>query len=246
MGYVGPEVVSHLSSELPDAELVGLDSGFFAHCLTGANNLPETSLTKQIFSDVRDISPAMLEGVTGIVHLAAVSNDPMGKSFEVATEAINHLATVNLAKMASRHGVNSFVFASSCSMYGAADEDARTEDSPLNPLTAYARSKVASEIDLKELADEGMRVTCLRFPTACGMSDRLRLDLVLNDFVASAIANGEIVVLSDGSPWRPLIDVRDMARAVGWALNREINSGSEYLAINVGKNEWNYQACLSG
>jgi nucleoside-diphosphate-sugar epimerase len=241
MGYVGPGVETHLRDLIPSAILAGMDSGIFAHCLTGAKRLPETVIDQQIFSDVRDVTPELLKGVTGIVHLAAISNDPMGKSFESATAAINHIATVQLAKIAKTAGVKNFVFASSCSMYGAANEEARTETAPLNPLTAYARSKVASEADLKVLANAEFEVTCLRFPTACGMSPRLRLDLVLNDFVASAIANKEIVVLSDGSPWRPLIDVRDMARAIGWALTRESGPEKGFLAVNVGKNEWNYQ-----
>ncbi|HEY4651253.1 MAG TPA: SDR family oxidoreductase, partial [Pontibacter sp.] len=143
--------------------------------------------------------------------------------------------------MAKAAGVKNYVFASSCSMYGAASEQAKTEDSELNPLTAYARSKVASEKELAPLAGDGFTVTCLRFATACGMSDRLRLDLVLNDFVAGAIATGKITILSDGSPWRPLIHVKDMARAIEWAITRTPDNGGEFLAVNAGSNEWNYQ-----
>ena len=118
-------------------------------------------------------------------------------------------------------GVRTFVFASSCSVYGSADGGPRSEQAEVNPLTAYARSKVLTEDGLAELADQNFRVTCLRFATACGMSDRLRLDLVLNDFVASAMSTGRITVLSDGTPWRPLINVRDMARAIEWAIERD-------------------------
>jgi nucleoside-diphosphate-sugar epimerase len=126
-------------------------------------------------------------------------------------------------------------------MYGAAEEKARNERSPLNPLTAYAKSKVYTERDLEPLADDGFQVTSLRFSTACGMSDRLRLDLVLNDFVAGAVSSGEIMILSDGTPWRPLIHVRDMARAMEWAIRRDSDRGGDFLAVNVGCNEWNFQ-----
>jgi len=126
-------------------------------------------------------------------------------------------------------------------MYGAADDAPRTEDSPLNPLTAYAKSKVLTEGDLRGMADEAFKVTSLRFSTACGMSDRLRLDLVLNDFVAGALASGKITILSDGTPWRPLINVQDMARAIGWAIERNPADGGDFLAVNVGSDGWNYQ-----
>jgi nucleoside-diphosphate-sugar epimerase len=166
----------------------------------------------------------------------------MGNRFERVTEAINYEATKNLAALAKRAGVKRFVFASSCSMYGFAEGGPRKETDALNPLTAYARSKVASEKALAPMADGNMVITALRFATACGMSERLRLDLVLNDFVACALASGEITVLSDGTPWRPLIDVKDMARAIEWALTRKpASSGGPFLAVNVGADEWNYQ-----
>jgi nucleoside-diphosphate-sugar epimerase len=126
-------------------------------------------------------------------------------------------------------------------MYGAADDRPRIETDPLNPLTAYAKSKVFTERDLKPLADEEFKVTSLRFSTACGMSDRLRLDLVLNDFVAGAVAEGKITILSDGTPWRPLIDVKDMARAIDWAISRDVEKEGEFVAVNVGTVKWNYQ-----
>jgi nucleoside-diphosphate-sugar epimerase len=126
-------------------------------------------------------------------------------------------------------------------MYGAAEEKAKDETSALNPLTAYAKSKVFTERDLEPLAGEGFNVTSLRFSTACGMSDRLRLDLVLNDFVAGAVSSGKITILSDGTPWRPLIHIRDMARAIEWAIRRDRTGGGDFLAVNVGCNEWNFQ-----
>jgi nucleoside-diphosphate-sugar epimerase len=223
MGYVGPGLVAHLRAVHPDATLLGYDSGFFAHCLTGADGLPERRLDAQHFGDVRDLPPHLLEGVDAVVHLAAVSNDPIGNRYEDVTMRINHEATVEVARRAREAGVRSFVMASSCSVYGAAEDGTpRDETSQVAPITAYARSKIASELDLEPLADDGFTVTCLRFATACGMSDRLRLDLVLNDFVAGAMASGRITVLSDGSPWRPLIHVSDMARAADWAIGRRL------------------------
>src|SRR5262252_6142624 len=177
MGYVGPSVVRHLRQAHPDATLIGFDNGYFAHCLTNAEFLPECRVDLQHFADVRHVQAEVLRGVDAIVHLAAISNDPMGKTFEEVTYAINFRASVELAKQAKAAGVRSFVFASSCSMYGMADDTPRKETSPLNPLTAYAKSKVSTETELQKLADKNFRVTCLRFATACGMSDRLRRDL---------------------------------------------------------------------
>jgi nucleoside-diphosphate-sugar epimerase len=241
MGYIGPCVVRQLRTSYPEAILIGFDMGFFAHCLTNAPILPECRVDMQYFGDVRRFPQHLLSDLDAIVHLAAISNDPMGKVFENATHEINHRASIELAKNAKEAKVDTFVYASSCSMYGYAEGDAKSEDSPLNPLTAYAKSKVASEIDLKQLADKNFKVTCLRFSTACGMSDRLRLDLVLNDFVAGAVASRKINILSDGSPWRPLINVKDMARAIEWALTRDPTSGGDFLAVNVGSDQWNYQ-----
>jgi nucleoside-diphosphate-sugar epimerase len=241
MGYIGPCVVSHLRRSHPEAELIGLDMGYFANCLTNEKMLPECKVHAQYFADVRHLKPELLTNVDSVIHLAAISNDPMGNKFEEVTFDINHRASVNLAKKAKECGVSNFVFASSCSMYGAAEEKARNEISSLNPLTAYAKSKVYTEQDLEPLAGDGFAVTSLRFSTACGMSDRLRLDLVLNDFVAGAVTSGRITILSDGTPWRPLIHVEDMARAIEWAIGREAAEGGDFLAINVGCNEWNFQ-----
>jgi len=239
-GYIGPSVLRRFRQSYPQATLIGLDKGFFAHCLTNADILPECRADIQYFSDVRRFRPETLQGVDAVVHLAAISNDPMGNTFEKVTFDINFLASVELAKQAKMAGVKTFIFASSCSMYGQADDTPRKETSALNPLTAYAKSKVRTEVELQKLADKNFKVTCLRFATACGMSDRLRLDLVVNDFVACAVTSGNITILSDGTPWRPLIHVKDMARAFDWAISRDVAHG-DFLAVNVGSNTWNYQ-----
>jgi nucleoside-diphosphate-sugar epimerase len=241
LGYVGPWVTRQLRCRFPDAELVGVDTGYFAHCFTGRGPLPEAQLNTQYYADIRHVGPGILQDVDAIVHLAAISNDPMGKAYEGVTLDINYQAGIRLARLAKSVGVRSFVFASSCSVYGAAEDRPRTELSEVRPLTAYARSKVLTEEGLRELADSSFQVSCLRFATACGMSDRLRLDLVLNDFVASAVATGRIVVLSDGSPWRPLINVRDMARAIEWAVTRDSHDGGDCVVVNAGSDAWNYQ-----
>jgi len=241
MGYVGPVLVRHLRARFPDAVLIGYDSGLFAHCLTACHTLPEVLLDRQVFGDTRDIDAGTLSGCDAVVHLAAISNDPMGDRFAEPTNQVNHLASLRLAELARHAGVHHFVFASSCSVYGAAGAGARTETDGLNPITAYARSKIATEQGLRQMDHDGMTVTCLRFATACGISDRLRLDLVVNDFVACAMATGEITVLSDGSPWRPLIDVTDMARAIEWAVTRPLSQGGATLVMNVGADDWNFQ-----
>ena len=239
MGYVGPEVAKHLRTRRPNAILHGFDNAYFAHCLTGSSVLPERYLDEQFYGDVRDVS-LDLTGYDAIVQLAAISNDPMGNKFQKVTLDINQNTTVTIARAAAAAGVKNFVFASSCSVYGVADGPARKETDALNPITAYAKSKIGAEEELAAI-DTGMVVTCLRFATACGMSDRLRLDLVLNDFVACALSRGQISVLSDGSPWRPLIDVADMARAIDWAIDRPATTGGRYLAINAGSDDRNYQ-----
>jgi nucleoside-diphosphate-sugar epimerase len=239
MGYVGPEVAKYLRSRRPNATLHGFDNAYFAHCLTGSPVLPERYLDQQFYGDVRNVS-LDLSGYDAVVQLAAISNDPMGNKFQAVTLDINQRTTVSMAQAAAAAGVRNFVFASSCSVYGIADGPPRKEGDPLNPITAYAKSKIGAEEELAAI-DSDMTVTCLRFATACGMSDRLRLDLVLNDFVACAISRGLISVLSDGSPWRPLIDVADMARAIDWAIDRPASTGGRYLAVNAGADNCNYQ-----
>jgi nucleoside-diphosphate-sugar epimerase len=241
MGYVGPAVISHLREHHPGAELIGFDTGLFAAALTTTGPAPETLLDAQRFGDVRDITTDDLAGVDAVVHLAAVSNDPIGNRFAAVTDAINRGASLRLAAVARDAGVRNFVFASSCSVYGAADAGARRESDAAGPLTAYARSKVATEEGLRQMELAGMTTTCLRFATACGFSARLRLDLVLNDFVACALTSGRITVLSDGTPWRPLIDVRDMARAIEWACLRRAEQGGRMLVVNAGSDARNHQ-----
>jgi len=241
MGYIGPSVVKRLRASSAGSNIIGYDTGYFANQLIGVRFLPECNVDIQYFGDVRSFPENSLRDLDSVVHLAAISNDPMGNKYEEVTLDVNWRASIALAKKAKMAGVRSFVFASSCSTYGFADDSPRREDSPLNPLTAYSKSKVYTERDLQELADKDFRITCLRFGTACGMSERLRLDLVLNDFVASAITSGKIIILSDGTPRRPLIHISDMARAIDWAISRHLSSGGKYLVINIGSHEWNYQ-----
>jgi nucleoside-diphosphate-sugar epimerase len=221
--------------------MAGLDSGFFAHCLTNATIFPECRVDIQYFADVRDLPSPALGRMDAVVYLAAISNDPMGQKYEDVTLDVNYLAAARMAHQAKQAGARSFVYVSSCSVYGQAENGPRNEQSEVAPLTAYARSKALAEQALAGEADERFQVTCLRFGTACGMSPRLRLDLVLNDFVACAVADGRITVLSDGSPWRPLIHIKDMARAIDWAVCRKREHGGAFLVVNAGSNEWNFQ-----
>jgi len=239
LGYIGPMVAKHFRTNHPGYFLAGYDIGFFIQNYTPNGITGDTLLDRQYFGDVRHFDAGILQGFDAVIYLAAISNDPMGNAFEQPTLDINFNAAVDIAAKAKQQGVKHFVFASSCSVYGFADTAPRTETSDVNPLTAYAKSKVFAEQGLQPLADETFRVTCLRFATACGYSDRLRLDLVLNDFVASAIADKKISILSDGTPWRPLIHVKDMARAMDWAIQR--TAGGNFLVINTGSNSWNYQ-----
>jgi nucleoside-diphosphate-sugar epimerase len=241
MGYIGPVVVKHFREKFPNTKIIGFDSGFFAGCLVDPNIFPESSVDIQYFGDIRQFPINILEDVDAVIQLAAISNDPMGKSFEVPTKEINNESAVEVARLSKKMGVKNFIFASSCSVYGAAGEIPKHEKSELNPQTAYAKSKIDCELGLEELADDKFIITALRFATACGFSPRLRLDLVLNDFVASGFLNHKIEILSDGSPLRPLIHVKDMARAIEWASTRKNANGDNFLVVNAGSNEWNYQ-----
>ncbi len=241
MGYIGPCVIDQLKSSYPDSSIIGYDMGYFAHCITGAPVLPETRLDVQYFADMRDISSDVLQDVYAVVHLAGISNDPMGNAFEEVTTDINLKSSVRLAELSKECGVKKFIFASSCSVYGFAEGGPRKEEDELNPLTAYARSKIGTEQEIEHLASDDFVITSLRFATACGMSERLRLDLVLNDFVAGAVTSNQITILSDGTPWRPLIHIEDMARAIDWGISRAADSGGAFLAVNTGSDEWNYQ-----
>lgn len=239
LGYIGPIVVKHFRTLYPRAFFAGYDIGFFIRDNTFNGISGDVLFDVQYFGDVRNFNADLLVGFDAVIYLAAISNDPMGNAFEKPTMDINCNSAVSIAYQAKQKGIKNFVFASSCSVYGSAGDEPRTETSVLNPLTAYARSKVSGEDGLQPLADDSFRITCLRFATACGYSDRLRLDLVLNDFVASAITTGKISILSDGTPWRPLIHVKDMARAMDWAIRR--TEGGDFLTINTGSNVWNYQ-----
>ncbi len=241
LGYVGPSVTNQLRATFPDAELIGFDIGYFAHSLANPHYSPEVKLNAQVFGDIRKFPAKLLQGADAVLDLAAISNDPMGNKYEEVTMDVNYRAAVNLARLCKENGVKKFVYASSCSMYGAASEYPKKEEDELNPLTAYARSKVAAEKELEPLAGSDFTVTCLRFATACGFTNRLRLDLVLNDFVAGALVNNEIGILSDGSPWRPMINTKDMARAFEWGILRDNDQGGAFLAVNTGSNEWNNQ-----
>ncbi len=239
LGYIGPSVTAQLRKTYPKAELIGFDIGYFAHCLTNTDRLPEIVVNQQVFGDLRKFPEELLKGVDAIVDLAAISNDPMSFQFEEVTLDINYRAAVKLAKLAKANGVNHFVYASSCSVYGLADDSDRKEGDKVNPLTAYARSKIMAEAELEPLASDDFIITCHRFATACGWTNRLRLDLVLNDFVAGALVNKEISILSDGTPWRPMINTLDMARAIDWGLARKKENGGKFLIVNTGSNEWN-------
>ena len=239
LGYIGPMVAKHFRATYPGSFLAGYDIGYFIQNNTYNGIAGDTLLNIQHYGDVRNFNEQLLTGVDAVIYLAAISNDPMGNAYETPTLDINYHAAIGIAEKAKKNGVSHFVFASSCSVYGFADTAPRTETSETNPLTAYAKSKVFAEKGLQPLADNNFQVTCLRFATACGYSDRLRLDLVLNDFVASAIADKKITILSDGTPWRPLIHIKDMARAMDWAIQRK--EGGNFLIINTGSNEWNYQ-----
>jgi nucleoside-diphosphate-sugar epimerase len=241
LGYIGPAVTRRFRLSFPDAELIGFDIGYFAHCLSHPAHLPEVQLDRQVFGDIRQFPEPLLDGVDAVVDLAAISNDPMGNEFEEVTMEVNYRAAVRLAKMCKRNQVKRFVYASSCSVYGSASQYPKKEDDELNPLTAYARSKIAAEKELERLADDAFTVTCPRFATACGFSARLRLDLALNDFVAGAWVDRQIEILSDGTPWRPMINTRDMARAFEWGVLRKQEQGGSFLAVNTGSNDWNNQ-----
>ena len=234
-GYVGSVARGVLQAAGHD--VVGLDTCLYEGC-----DLPPLPAPPppEVRRDIRDVTPADLEGIDAVVHLAALSNDPLGELDGSLTYAINHEATVRLAKLARAAGAERFVFASSCSMYGASGTAGRVDETAsLAPLTAYASSKVRSEHSLSLLASDDFSPTFLRFATAYGVSPRLRLDIVLNNLVGSAVATGAVHLQSDGKAWRPLIHVEDMARACLAVLEapREAIHGE---AFNTGAPEANY------
>jgi nucleoside-diphosphate-sugar epimerase len=234
-GYIG----SILAPVLRDAghDVVGLDAFLYRGCDFGESE----EFRPALLADVRDVTPSDLDGFDAIVHLAALSNDPLGDLNSQWTYAINRDGTVALALAAKEAGVRRFVFASSCSMYGAAEGDVLLDESaPLRPLTPYAESKVAAEDALRELADASFAPVAMRNATVYGASPRLRLDIVLNNLVAWAHTTGAIRLQSDGTPWRPLVHVRDVARAT-LALLEAPEEAVAGQAFNIGSAEQNYR-----
>lgn len=234
-GYIG----SILAPMLREAgnDVVGLDTMYYLGCDLGES--PE--LEPMLALDIRDVRASDLDGFDAVVHLAALSNDPLGDLSAEWTYAINLNGTVALARAAKEAGVRRFVFASSCSMYGvAADDGQLDETAPLRPLTPYAQSKVAAERELRRLAGDGFSPVAMRNATAYGVSPRLRLDVVLNNLVAWAHTTGSIRLQSDGTSWRPLVHVADIARATLALLEapEDVVCGS---AFNIGSSEQNYR-----
>jgi nucleoside-diphosphate-sugar epimerase len=234
-GYIG----SLLAPMVRDAghEVRGIDTCLFEGCSLG----PEPNAVPTRRLDVRDVDVTDLNGFDVLIHLAAISNDPLGHLDPARTYEINHHASVRLGRLAKRAGIERFVFASSCSLYGASSPDALlAESAPFNPITPYGESKVLAERDLASLADDDFSPVFLRNATVYGHSPRLRLDLVVNDLVANAVAMRKIVIKSDGTPWRPLVHIEDVAGAALAA----IESSREAIhneAFNVGRTQENYQ-----
>jgi len=216
--------------------VVGLDSGYFRGCTLG----PEDAGIPCIWKDIRDIDADCLQRFDAVIHLAALSNDPMGDLDPALTADINHAASVKLATLAKAAGVRRFLYSSSCSMYGAAGDGFATEESPLHPLTPYAESKVRTEEDLVKLSDDDFSPVYLRNATVYGSSPRLRADIVLNNMVCWAYTTGSVKILSDGAPWRPIAHVEDIANAFAAALEAPIEA-IHNEAFNVGTNRENYQ-----
>jgi nucleoside-diphosphate-sugar epimerase len=233
-GYIGTVLVPMLLAE--NHQVVGLDSDLYQRCTFG-ESMPDV---KSIQKDLRDIEVRDVEGFDAVIHLAALSNDPLGDLNPDLTYEINHRASVRLAQCAKDAGVPRFLFSSSCSTYGAAGDEMLNEEAEFNPVTPYGRSKVLVEQDVAPLADDQFSPTFLRNTTAYGVSPRMRFDIVLNNLVAWAYATGNILIKSDGTPWRPLIHIADISRAFLAVLGapRELVHNQ---AFNVGLNEENYQ-----
>jgi nucleoside-diphosphate-sugar epimerase len=233
-GYIGSVLTPHLVASGHD--VVGLDSGLFDRC----SLYDEPDTTPYMRKDIRDLVPDDVAGFDAIVHLAALSNDPIGNLNEQWTEDINHRSTARLGELARDAGVRRFLFSSSCIMYGLSSERVVDETAPLDPQTEYARSKVQSESALRELADDRFSPTFLRNGTVYGASPRMRFDTVLNDFAASALTLGRVTVLSDGQPWRPVVHVKDVTRSFERVLRAPLDAIHDE-AFNNGAPELNHR-----
>ncbi len=234
LGYIGTVMVPMFLSE--GYEVVGLDSDLYRSCTFGDGLMEVPNISK----DIRDVEIDDLKGFDAVCHLAGLSNDPLGDFNPELTYEINHKASVRLAALAKKAAVRRYMFSSSCSLYGAAGDDMLTEEAPFNPVTPYGRSKVWTERDVSAMADDDFSPTFLRSATAYGVSPRLRCDLVLNNLAAWAFTTGKILMKSDGSPWRPIVHVRDIARAFIAVLDapRELIHNE---AFNVGLTQDNLQ-----
>ncbi len=233
-GYIGTVMAPMLVAAGHD--VVGLDSNLFGQCAFTAETLP----VPQIGQDIRDVDARDLEGFDSVIHLAGLSNDPLGNLNPALTYEINHAASVRLARLAKMAGVPRFLFSSSCSNYGAAGDELITEEAALQPLTPYADSKVRVERDVAQLADDHFSPVFLRNATAYGVSPRLRFDLVLNNLVAWAFTTGRVLIKSDGTPWRPIVHIEDITRAF-LAVLETPRKRTHNQALNVGVTEENYR-----
>lgn len=235
-GYIGPIMVRAFKHA--GHFVAGLDTGYFRDCLTSAT---EVGPDQEIERDIRKVTADDVRGFDCIVHLAALSNDPLGELAPELTMEINYEATVRCAQIAKAVGVGRFVFASSCSLYGASgSDDPLTEEAPFNPVSAYAISKVKVELALREMADESFTPVYMRNATAYGVSPRMRFDLVLNNLMAWAKTARSIRVSSDGTPWRPLVHIEDIASAALCAAEAPKNAVHNQ-AFNIGRNDSNFR-----